>query len=90
MLERVDLLERRIATLLACPEDNSNMNWKGFDFRPKILLFDEPTSALDPELVNEVLVLIKKLAGQNQTMLIVTHDNFAKYLIGFVSWTKGQ
>ncbi len=46
---------------------------------PKILLFDEPTSALDPELVNEVLVLIKELAKQKKTMLIVTHEiNFAR------------
>lgn len=46
---------------------------------PKILLFDEPTSALDPELVNEVLELIRKLAKQHMTMLIVTHEiSFAK------------
>lgn len=46
---------------------------------PKILLFDEPTSALDPELVNEVLELIKKLAQKHMTMIIVTHEiNFAK------------
>ncbi len=46
---------------------------------PKILLFDEPTSALDPELVNEVLVLIKELANNHNTMLIVTHEiNFAR------------
>ncbi len=46
---------------------------------PEILLFDEPTSALDPELVNEVLVLIKKLANQKKTMLVVTHEiNFAR------------
>lgn len=47
--------------------------------KPKILLFDEPTSALDPELVNEVLGLIKELAKQRKTMLIVTHEiNFAR------------
>lgn len=46
---------------------------------PKILLFDEPTSALDPELVNEVLELIKKLALEHMTMIIVTHEiNFAR------------
>lgn len=46
---------------------------------PKIFLFDEPTSALDPELINEVLVLIKDLAKENKTMLIVTHEiNFAR------------
>ncbi|OEF13394.1 amino acid ABC transporter ATP-binding protein [Aliivibrio logei] len=45
----------------------------------ELLLFDEPTSALDPEWVNEVLTLMKKLATQHQTMLVVTHEmQFAK------------
>ena len=42
--------------------------------RPKVLLFDEPTSALDPELVGEVLRVIRALAGEGRTMLIVTHE----------------
>ncbi|WBW95506.1 amino acid ABC transporter ATP-binding protein [Oceanirhabdus sp. W0125-5] len=41
---------------------------------PKLLLFDEPTSALDPELVGEVLTLIREIASENRTMLIVTHE----------------
>ena len=41
---------------------------------PKIMLFDEPTSALDPEMINEVLDVIKELAGQGITMLCVTHE----------------
>ena len=41
---------------------------------PEILLFDEPTSALDPEMVGEVLDVMKKLAGEGITMLIVTHE----------------
>lgn len=41
---------------------------------PKIMLFDEPTSALDPELVGEVLEVIKSLAERHRTMLIVTHE----------------
>jgi putative lysine transport system ATP-binding protein len=46
---------------------------------PKILLLDEPTSALDPELVGEVLDVIKDLAKSGLTMLIVTHEmSFAK------------
>ncbi len=46
---------------------------------PKVLLFDEPTSALDPELTVEVLKVIKKLADQKMTMIIVTHEmSFAK------------
>lgn len=41
---------------------------------PYVILFDEPTSALDPELVGEVLSVIRKLAEKNMTMLIVTHE----------------
>jgi len=47
--------------------------------QPKILFFDEPTSALDPELTGEVLKVIKQLAKEHMTMIIVTHEmNFAK------------
>ena len=47
--------------------------------KPDILCFDEPTSALDPELTGEVLKVIKELADQNMTMVIVTHEmSFAK------------
>ena len=46
---------------------------------PKVLFFDEPTSALDPELTTEVLKVIKSLAEQKMTMVIVTHEmNFAR------------
>lgn len=46
---------------------------------PKVMLFDEPTSALDPELVNDVLKVIKELANEGMTMVIVTHAmRFAK------------
>ena len=47
--------------------------------KPDILCFDEPTSALDPELTGEVLKVMKGLADQNTTMIIVTHEmGFAK------------
>lgn len=42
--------------------------------RPSVLLFDEPTSALDPELVGEVLAVIRALAAEGRTMLVVTHE----------------
>ena len=46
---------------------------------PKMILFDEPTSALDPTMVGEVLAVIRNLAKEGRTMLIVTHEmNFAK------------
>lgn len=47
--------------------------------QPKIMLFDEPTSALDPEMVNEVLDVMKQLAHEGMTMVVVTHEmGFAK------------
>ncbi len=46
---------------------------------PKVMLFDEPTSALDPEMVGEVLALMKELADEGMTMIVVTHEmRFAK------------
>lgn len=46
---------------------------------PEVILFDEPTSALDPEMVGEVLELMKELAEENMTMVVVTHEmGFAK------------
>ena len=41
---------------------------------PKVMLFDEPTSALDPELVGEVLAVMKELAQEGMTMVVVTHE----------------
>ena len=41
---------------------------------PRVMLFDEPTSALDPELVGEVLKVIRSLAEEGRTMLLVTHE----------------
>lgn len=42
--------------------------------KPKVMLFDEPTSALDPEMVTEVLDVMKSLANQGMTMVVVTHE----------------
>jgi ABC-type histidine transport system ATPase subunit len=42
--------------------------------QPKVMLFDEPTSALDPELIGEVLEVMKQLAHEGMTMLVVTHE----------------
>lgn len=49
--------------------------------RPKVMLFDEPTSALDPELVGEVLRVMRSLADEGRTMLVVTHEmGFARHV----------
>ena len=57
--------------------------------QPHVMLFDEPTSALDPEMVGEVLEVMKKLAEGGMTMVIVTHEmGFAREVgIGSCSWT---
>ncbi|MBN1930106.1 MAG: amino acid ABC transporter ATP-binding protein [Desulfobacterales bacterium] len=47
---------------------------RGLSMHPKIMLFDEPTSALDPEMINEVLDVIRNLAREGMTMVIVTHE----------------
>ncbi|WP_289137638.1 amino acid ABC transporter ATP-binding protein [uncultured Brevibacillus sp.] len=47
---------------------------RGLAMRPKIMLFDEPTSALDPETIGEVLDVMKKLAQEGMTMVVVTHE----------------
>ncbi|MFF4488575.1 amino acid ABC transporter ATP-binding protein [Streptomyces sp. NPDC001544] len=57
---------------------------------PKLLLFDEPTSALDPELVGEVLDVIKDLARQGTTMIVVTHEiGFAREVADTVVFMDG-
>jgi putative glutamine transport system ATP-binding protein len=47
---------------------------RGLCMRPKIMLFDEPTSALDPEMIGEVLDVMKTLAKEGMTMMVVTHE----------------
>lgn len=47
---------------------------RGLAMKPKIMLFDEPTSALDPETIGEVLDVMKKLAKEGMTMVVVTHE----------------
>lgn len=47
---------------------------RGLCMNPKVILFDEPTSALDPEMVQEVLDIIKELAGEGMTLVLVTHE----------------
>ena len=57
---------------------------------PKILFFDEPTSALDPELTGEILRVIRKLAEEKMTMVIVTHEMaFARDVSDWVVFMNG-
>ena len=58
--------------------------------KPKIILFDEPTSSLDPEMVSEVLDVIKNLAGTGVTMVIVTHEmGFARQVADNIVFMDG-
>src|SRR6185436_4163366 len=58
--------------------------------QPKAILFDEPTSALDPELVGEVLAVMRLLAGEGMTMIVVTHEmGFAREVADRVVFIDG-
>ncbi|RTQ91186.1 amino acid ABC transporter ATP-binding protein [Lysinibacillus telephonicus] len=58
--------------------------------KPKVMLFDEPTSALDPEMVNEVLDVMKQLAFEGMTMVVVTHEmGFAREVADRVVFMDG-
>lgn len=81
MLKRVGLAEKANAypASLSGGQQQRVAIARGLAMEPKALLFDEPTSALDPEMVGEVLTIIKELAQSGMTMLIVTHEmGFAK------------
>ncbi|MDX3228908.1 amino acid ABC transporter ATP-binding protein [Streptomyces sp. ME19-01-6] len=57
---------------------------------PKVMLFDEPTSALDPEMINEVLEVMRQLARDGMTMVVVTHEmGFARYAANRVVFMDG-
>ena len=63
---------------------------RALEMNPKILLFDEPTSALDPEMVGEVLDVMKKLAREGMTMMVVTHEmGFARDVASRVMFMDG-
>lgn len=63
---------------------------RALSLNPTVMLYDEPTSALDPELVREVLQVIKELAEEGMTMVIVTHEmNFAREVADRVIFMDG-
>ncbi|MEA3308664.1 MAG: amino acid ABC transporter ATP-binding protein [Chloroflexota bacterium] len=80
-LERVGLVEKANAYpgQLSGGQKQRVAIARALAMSPKVMLFDEPTSALDPELIGEVLEVMKKLAREHMTMLVVTHEmGFAK------------
>jgi polar amino acid transport system ATP-binding protein len=81
MLESVGLLDKayEYPSRLSGGQQQRVAIARALAMEPKIMLFDEPTSALDPELVGEVLEVMKALALSGMTMMVVTHEmNFAK------------
>ena len=81
VLEKVGLKDRmnNFPSQLSGGEQQRVAIARALALNPKVLFFDEPTSALDPELTSEVLKVIKSLAEQHMTMVIVTHEmNFAR------------
>lgn len=76
ILDRVGLADRRhyYPAHLSGGQQQRCAIARALAMRPRVLLFDEPTSALDPELVGEVLKVMRDLAAEGRTMLIVTHE----------------
>ncbi|UUC53377.1 ATP-binding cassette domain-containing protein [Pseudomonas citronellolis] len=76
LLARVGLAEKRneYPAFLSGGQQQRVAIARALAVRPKVMLFDEPTSALDPELVGEVLRVIRSLAEEGRTMILVTHE----------------
>ncbi len=76
LLERVGLAdkEKSFPAQLSGGQQQRVAIARALAMEPKVMLFDEPTSALDPELVDEVLAVIKDLAQEGMTMVVVTHE----------------
>ena len=76
LLEKVGIAEKRnhYPAHLSGGQQQRVAIARALAMNPKALLFDEPTSALDPELVGEVLRVMRQLAGEGRTMLVVTHE----------------
>jgi len=76
ILERVGLADKEGAypAQLSGGQQQRVAIARGLCMRPKIMLFDEPTSALDPEMINEVLDVMRNLAGEGMTMIVVSHE----------------
>lgn len=76
LLDRVGLLDKKdvYPVTLSGGQKQRVAIARALAMNPKIMLFDEPTSALDPEMVGEVLELMKQLAKEGMTMVVVTHE----------------
>ena len=92
MLEKVGLADRADSypSELSGGQQQRVAIARGLATQPEIILFDEPTSALDPELTGEVLGVMRSLAQEGMTMLVVTHEmNFARNVSSKVVFMEG-
>ncbi|MEU4370851.1 amino acid ABC transporter ATP-binding protein [Micromonospora chersina] len=92
LLDRVGLTERagNYPSQLSGGQQQRVAIARALAMRPKLMLFDEPTSALDPELVGEVLDVMKGLAADGMTMVVVTHEmGFAREVADQVAFLDG-
>ncbi|MFE8698534.1 amino acid ABC transporter ATP-binding protein [Cytobacillus sp. FJAT-53684] len=92
LLEKVGLGERcdHYPSQLSGGQQQRTAIARALSMKPMVMLYDEPTSALDPELVREVLQVIKDLAQEGMTMVVVTHEmHFAKEVADRVIFMDG-
>jgi polar amino acid transport system ATP-binding protein len=92
LLEQVGLAEKATAypAQLSGGQQQRVAIARALAMDPKLMLFDEPTSALDPELVGEVLAVMKKLASEGMTMVVVTHEmGFAREVADQIVFMDG-
>ncbi len=92
LLERVGLSDKALAypSQLSGGQKQRVAIARALEMNPDIMLFDEPTSALDPEMVGEVLAVMKELARGGMTMVVVTHEiGFAREVASRVIFMEG-
>ncbi|NBD23018.1 amino acid ABC transporter ATP-binding protein [Paenibacillus glycinis] len=92
LLERVGLADKRdqYPSRLSGGQQQRVAIARALATEPSVMLFDEPTSALDPELVGEVLAVMRELAGEGMTMAVVTHEmKFARQVANRVLFMDG-
>jgi len=92
MLKKVGLFDKaeRYPNMLSGGQKQRIAIARALVMNPDVMLFDEPTSALDPEMVGEVLALMKQLAEEGMTMIVVTHEmGFAKEVASRVVFMDG-
>ncbi|WP_338379064.1 amino acid ABC transporter ATP-binding protein, partial [Enterococcus faecium] len=80
-LKTVNMLDKKASypSMLSGGQQQRVAIARGLAMNPELLLFDEPTSALDPEMIGDVLAVMKKLAHDGMSMIVVTHEmGFAK------------